>query len=47
MEEMMEKKDKIYTILLVDDEEGIRNVLNITLTHAGFKVLLASDGDTG
>ncbi len=43
----MDKKDKIYTILLVDDEEGIRNVLNITLTHAGFKVLLASDGDTG
>ena len=44
---MMEKKDTIYTILLVDDEEGIRNVLNITLTHAGFRVLLASDGDTG
>ncbi len=43
----MENKNKIYTILLVDDEEGIRNVLNITLTHAGFKVLLAPDGDTG
>jgi len=43
----MESKAKIYTILLVDDEEGIRNVLNITLTHAGFRVLLASDGDTG
>ena len=43
----MEKKDKMYTILLVDDEEGIRNVLNITLTHAGFRVLLAGDGDTG
>jgi signal transduction histidine kinase len=43
----MENKNKIYTILLVDDEEGIRNVLNITLSHAGFKVLLAPDGDTG
>ena len=31
----------------MDDEEGIRNVLNITLAHAGFKVLLAPDGDTG
>lgn len=44
---MMGKKEKIYTILLVDDEEGIRNVLNITLTHAGFRVLLAGDGDRG
>ncbi len=43
----MENKDKVYTILLVDDEEGIRNVLDITLTHAGFRVLLASDGDMG
>lgn len=36
-----------HTILLVDDEEGIRNVLNITLGHAGFNVLLAPDGDKG
>lgn len=36
-----------YTILLVDDEEGIRNVLNITLTHAGFSVILARDGEEG
>ena len=43
----MDNNHKIYTILLVDDEEGIRNVLNITLTHAGFKVLLAPDGETG
>ncbi len=35
------------TILLVDDEEGIRNVLKITLAHAGFKVVLAPDGDKG
>jgi signal transduction histidine kinase len=43
----VDNKDRIYTILLVDDEEGIRNVLNITLTHAGFRVVLASDGDQG
>ncbi len=43
----MGNQDRIYTILLVDDEEGIRNVLNITLTHAGFRVLLAPDGDQG
>ena len=40
-------QNHIYTILLVDDEAGIRNVLNITLTHAGFKVLLAADGEEG
>lgn len=44
---MLNNHHKINTILLVDDEEGIRNVLNITLTHAGFKVLLAPDGDSG
>ncbi len=43
----MENKKKNHTILLVDDEEGIRNVLDITLSHAGFRVLLAPDGDTG
>jgi signal transduction histidine kinase len=43
----MENRHKTYTILLVDDEEGIRNVLNITLTHAGFRVLPAPDGEKG
>jgi signal transduction histidine kinase len=43
----MENTNKIYTILLVDDEEGIRNVLNITLSHAGFRVLPVPDGDSG
>ncbi|WDP88363.1 MAG: response regulator [Desulfobacter sp.] len=43
----MDKADRRYTILLVDDEEGIRNVLNITLGHAGFNMLLAPDGDRG
>ena len=43
----MDKSGRRYTILLVDDEAGIRNVLNITLSHAGFDVLLAPDGDKG
>jgi len=43
----MGRSEYVHTILLVDDEEGIRNVLNITLGHAGFNVLLAPDGDQG
>ncbi|MCG8565050.1 MAG: hybrid sensor histidine kinase/response regulator [Desulfobacterales bacterium] len=35
-----------HTLLLVDDEEGIRNVLDITLSHAGYQVLTAPDGET-
>jgi signal transduction histidine kinase len=34
-------------ILLVDDEDGIRKVLKITLESAGYKVLTAPDGETG
>ena len=34
-------------ILLIDDEEGIRNVLKITIESAGFGVLPASDGEKG
>lgn len=43
----MNQDTHAYTILLVDDEPGIRKVLNITLTHAGFTVWPASDGDAG
>jgi signal transduction histidine kinase len=32
------------TILLVDDEEGIRKVLSLTLREAGYRVLTASSG---
>jgi signal transduction histidine kinase len=32
------------TLLLADDEDGIRRVLGITLTDAGFRVLTAADG---
>ena len=38
----MNVKEKI---LLVDDEEGIRKVLGITLSDKGFDVLTAQDGD--
>ncbi len=43
----MNQDTHTYTILLVDDEPGIRSVLNITLTHAGFTVWPASNGDAG
>lgn len=33
------------TILLVDDEEDIRDVLRITLSNSGYDVLTAKDGD--
>lgn len=36
-----------YKILLVDDEEGIRKVLKITLISAGYDVSIAHDGETG
>jgi len=35
------------TILVVDDEEHIREVLEVTLEEHGFRVLTASDGEEG
>ena len=35
------------TILLVDDEAGIRKVLGITLADAGYRVLTAENGEDG
>jgi DNA-binding response OmpR family regulator len=32
------------TVLVVDDDEGVRELLNETLQRAGFTVLLAEDG---
>ena len=34
------------TILIVDDEEGIRKVLGISLSDMGYKVISAEDGET-
>lgn len=34
-------------ILVIDDEESIRGLLKITLTHKGYEVLTAEDGEKG
>ncbi len=44
---MAEQKSTQKQILLIDDEQGIRNVLRITMEAAGFGVILASDGESG
>jgi len=42
------KKRKIdWTVLIIDDEEGIRKVMSITLEDAGYQVLTAQDGESG
>jgi len=33
------------SILVVDDEAGVRKITRISLEHAGYRVLLAADGD--
>jgi signal transduction histidine kinase len=43
----MKNKNALYKLLIVDDEEGIRKVLKITLEHSGYEVSHASDGETG
>jgi two-component system cell cycle sensor histidine kinase/response regulator CckA len=35
------------TVLVVDDDDGVRDLLDVTLRRAGFTVLLASDGREG
>ena len=35
------------TVLVVDDDEGVRDLLDVTLRRAGLTVLLASDGREG
>jgi two-component system NtrC family sensor kinase len=36
-----------WKVLIIDDEEGIRKVLSITLADAGYQVLTAADGESG
>ena len=40
----VEKKKKI---LVIDDEEGIRELLSVSLKMRGFEVLMACDGEEG
>jgi signal transduction histidine kinase len=42
---MNSSKDLSYTLLLVDDEAGIRNVLEISLTDMGYEVHSAANGE--
>jgi two-component system, NtrC family, sensor kinase len=39
--------DKTWKVLFIDDEEGIRKVMSITLTDAGYEVFTAEDGAIG
>ena len=41
----MKKPDRYESILLVDDEKDIRDVLEISLSDSGYKVLTAENGD--
>ncbi len=36
-----------WKVLIIDDEEGIRKVMSITLSDAGYDVLTAADGESG
>ena len=36
-----------WRILVIDDEEGIRRVMKITLEDAGFDVAAAESGEAG
>jgi PAS domain S-box-containing protein len=45
-ETIMAPERKVWKVLFVDDEEGIRKVMAITLTDAGYQVLTAPDGET-
>lgn len=38
---------KKWKVLIIDDEEGIRTVMSITLGDAGYQVLTAGDGENG
>jgi two-component system, chemotaxis family, chemotaxis protein CheY len=38
------KADKIYTILLVDDDSGVRDITEARLALAGFRVVTAVNG---
>lgn len=39
--------ERIWRVLFIDDEEGIRKVMAISLADAGYEVLTAADGESG
>ena len=39
--------EKSWKVLFIDDEEGIRKVMSITLADAGYEVFTAADGERG
>jgi two-component system, NtrC family, sensor kinase len=39
--------EKSWKVLVIDDEEGIRRVMSITLADAGYEVFTAEDGERG
>ena len=41
------KKPLSWKVLFIDDEEGIRNVMKLTLADAGYKVITAANGLQG
>jgi PAS domain S-box-containing protein len=41
----MTKND--WTVLIIEDEEGVRKVMSISLADAGYRVLTAPDGESG
>ncbi len=43
----MKTDQKDWKVLFIDDEEGIRKVISITLEDAGYEVLTAADGTSG
>jgi CheY-like chemotaxis protein len=44
-QEVKINSQEIETILLVDDEKDIRDVLQMALTDAGHKVIMAENGE--
>lgn len=43
----MVEVSKVSKILVIDDEESIRLMLNVSLKHKGYEVFLAEDGEAG
>ena len=41
------KQTEDWKVLFIDDDEGIRRVMAVTLEDAGYRVLTAADGESG